>query len=128
MINEQEHKFKKLVRNIRKMDELEKQSKQAYAERNKVVAALARILAHSHSVYMARHQGENWDDDWRTVLVIELPDHGQITWHFHDSEKYLLNGLDEYPEYKWDGHTTEEKYDRLLSYAFEQHELTDATD
>ena len=107
-----------------KIQELEKQKNQAYAERNKVVAALAHILAKQYiNVGVAKHQGEDWEDDWRNVLVIDLPDQGQITWHFHDSEQCLLDGFNDWPDYQWDGHTTEEKYERLLEYALEGFEL-----
>lgn len=100
---------------------LDKQKNQAYAERNKVVAALARLVNANiwfkATVGIAMHaeSDTNWESDWRTILVIELPT-GQLTWHFHDSEKYLLEGLAEIKDYKWDGHSTEEKYKRLLNF------------
>jgi hypothetical protein len=103
----------------RQIEALIKQKDQAYSERNKVVAALAHVLSHvffsNINVGVAQHDinDKDWEADWRTILVIELPA-GQVTWHFHDSEKYLLEGLPTFDDYKWDGHTTEEKYNRLL--------------
>jgi hypothetical protein len=100
---------------------LERQKNQAYSERNKVVAALAHLLSRNifrnTRVGVAQHDptDKDWENDWRTILVIELPT-GQVTWHFHDSEKYLLEGLPILDDYKWDGHTTEEKYRRLLEF------------
>jgi hypothetical protein len=100
-------------------EELEKlrvQKDQAYSERNKVVAALARTIRNlGLDVYVAKHIEEDWEDDWRNILVIELPT-GQITWHFHDSELDLLKTFKVREGYIYDGHTTEEKYQRLLNY------------
>lgn len=92
----------------------------AYAERNKCIAALAnfiRDIAHpNYRVYAALHpaEDESWDDDWRTILVIERDSIVQMAWHFHDSEKYLLKRLPVNNLYKWDGHTTDEKYRKLV--------------
>lgn len=98
----------------------------AYAERNKCVVGLA-IMAQKlgYPAFTAIHpiEDESWEDVWRTILVIELPT-GQVTWHFHDSEKPLLTGLPSASEigidYKWDGHTTEEKYKRLLNLSLDK--------
>lgn len=37
---------------------------------------------------------------------------GQASWHFHDSQAYLFDGLPAY-QGAWDGHDTPEKYRRL---------------
>jgi hypothetical protein len=93
----------------------------AYAERNKVVAAIAQMINKMSwvapmRVGIAKHQGiDEWEHDWRNVLVIEVPE-GQITWHFHDSEMYLLKNLPVIDDYKYDGHSTEEKYKRLFKF------------
>lgn len=98
-------------------EELIRQKDQAYSERNKCIAALANFIrdtAHpGYRVYVAYHENKDWEDDWRTILVIEKGDI-QMTWHFHDSEKYLLTKLPIVNLYKWDGHSTDEKYKRLL--------------
>jgi hypothetical protein len=100
---------------------LESQKNNAYSERSKVVAALARLINANvwfkACVGVAQHDPNDttWESDWRTILVIELPT-GQITWHFPDSEKSLLEGLPVIDNYQWDGHTTEEKYKRLLNF------------
>lgn len=86
----------------------------AYAERNKCVALIARMaLAMGLRVGTKQHAVEDaaWEDDWRTIVFIDLPT-GQISWHFHDSEKELLKGLPEYPG-TWDGHDTPTKYERV---------------
>lgn len=99
------------------IDKLTNQKDQAYSERNKVVAAIAHIIAATGmgNVYLAKHVDADWEDDWRNILVIELPN-GQITWHFHDSEMHLLGNFELSNNYQYDGHSTEEKYKRLLDY------------
>lgn len=80
----------------------------AYAERNQLVAALAR---HYRPAYCYLPPGEN---DW-PIVYIETPA-GQLSWHIPPVEAVLLGiaDLPTTPEgYKWDGHSTEEKYERL---------------
>jgi hypothetical protein len=86
----------------------------AYSERNQILAAFARMaVALGWRAGVGRHPADDlsWENDWRTILFIDLPT-GQASWHFHDSEAHLLAGL---PAYRapWDGHTTPEKYERL---------------
>ena len=102
------------------LDELIIRKNNAYAERNKCIAALANLIrdmAHPHfRVFTTEHpiDDESWENDWRTILVIEKGDL-QMTWHFHDSEKYLLERLPVNLIHKWDGHDTKEKYNRLIN-------------
>jgi hypothetical protein len=56
---------------------------------------------------------KEWEDDWRNVVYIDLPA-GQVSWHFHDSHSQLLNDLGIYTR-SWDGHSTDEKYKRVLN-------------
>ena len=79
----------------------------AYLERNKVVAALARCFPSG----IATTAIEGWHKEWHGCVYIDLPT-GQVSWHFHDSHAYLFEGLPPYTK-PWDGHTTEEKYERL---------------
>ena len=79
----------------------------AYAERNRLVAALSK----AHPSHLARHEGDDWEIDWRWLVCIHLPT-GQATWHIHDSELELMTHLAAQPGH-WDGHSTEEKYERL---------------
>ena len=86
----------------------------AYSERNQCVALLARMaLALGWRAGVGLHPADDatWEADWRTVLFIDLPT-GQASWHFHDSERHLLAGLPSYAG-KWDGHTTDAKYERV---------------
>lgn len=98
--------------------DLEIAKNDAYRERNLCVAglaAMARLLG--YRVGIADHQpqeGEEWDDEWRNVLFIDLPT-GQVSWHLHISEWDNFSHLPAYPD-AWDGHDTPEKYQRLQSF------------
>ena len=99
----------------------EKERDQAYAERAKLLAAIAWHCIHGDGphgderVWVARHEGEDWDDDWRTILFIQSDQAGQFSWHFHKDDAKLL-GFIPRGENTWDGHTTEDKYERLLRW------------
>lgn len=90
---------------------LEEQKNGAYSERNKLVAALSKFFPAS----IEKHVGENWDDDWRNVIFIDLPT-GQASWHIHDSELFMFTHLKSSGR-TWDGHSTDEKYHRLAALA-----------
>jgi hypothetical protein len=86
-----------------------KQSKdQAYWERNQLVRFLTTVLP---SFRMIHEYDPEWDPDWMNIIVVQTNE-GQLSWHIHNNElpmfKHLL-----LTEAKWDGHTTEEKYQRL---------------
>lgn len=99
-----------------------------YRERTFVVAALAKLacvrgpLGAGESYYdawLARHEGENWENDWRWILYVIYGGH-QLSWHIHDSELPLFDGVArlnlkrEGPVPAWDKHTTFEKYRRIF--------------
>ncbi len=84
-------------------------SADAYLERNKVVAALAKCFPSG----IARTAIEGWSDDWHGCVYIDLPT-GQVSWHYHDSHAALFEGLPPYTK-PWDGHNTEEKYRRVAA-------------
>jgi hypothetical protein len=103
-----------IAKQRREVERLAAQKDDAYSQRNRLVAMIARMAASVGGDWRAgvgRHVGEAWDDDWRTVVFIDLPS-GQISFHFHDSEKDLLRGLPAYPG-EWDGHSDEEKWARI---------------
>lgn len=86
-----------------------------YQERDRLVAALSKV----YPSYLKLHPAdEPWDDDWRTIVFIELPT-GQASWHIHDSEVKLFTHL-LWGGAEWDGHTTEEKYRRVDALPSEQ--------
>lgn len=79
----------------------------AYIERNKVVAALARLFPAG----LKRTDIPGWNKEWHGCVYIDLPT-GQVSWHYHDSQAHLFEGLPAY-DGEWDGHDTQEKYRRL---------------
>jgi hypothetical protein len=93
---------------------LSQQKDDAYAERDKVIAALTK----SFPSHLTRHKdmpGESWDAEWLNVVCIHLPT-GQATWHIHISELPWfahLNGINLIC-HGYDGYTTAEKYQRLF--------------
>ena len=90
---------------------LREQKDGAYQERDQLVAALSAMFPAS----LERHpDGEEWDDDWRWIVFIDLPT-GQATWHIHDSELPMFDHLPRLAGRTWDGNTTPEKYARLAA-------------
>lgn len=86
----------------------------AYSERNACVAAMAKMaIANGWKAGLRKTTIEGWDDCWQNCCWIEFPT-GQASWHYHNDDAYLFDGLPEYTE-PWDGHTTPEKYARLLA-------------
>lgn len=123
------------------MDEINRlvrEKDQAYKERNQLVAALSKLF--ETCSWLGRHvdePGEDWDNEWRWIVFIH-PEHcGQMSWHIHDSDLPMFEHLFREPErvvqpiynamgvktglYEsdrgapWDGHSSEEKYQRLLN-------------
>ena len=81
----------------------------AYSERNQLVALLSKVFPAS----IEKHEGEDWEDDWRNIVFIKLPT-GQASWHIHDSELPMFSHLSSVRP-TWYRHTTEEKYNRIES-------------
>ncbi len=97
---------------------------QAYWERNQLVRALTLL----YPSWLERHPetDKEWEDDWRWIVFVEIPTHSrnyvqafeiknnsQLSWHIHDSEKRYFEHLEVRYGNSWDGHTTDEKYERL---------------
>jgi hypothetical protein len=88
----------------------------AYSERNLCVGVIARMAEKlGWPVWLGKHEGGEWDHDWRNILFIETPA-GQISWHLHDREMHYF---ERFPacDTPWDGHSTTEKYERALAAA-----------
>lgn len=79
-----------------------------YRERNQIAAGLAHLVMVAGGNAWIGHDPS--EPDW-PVLFIELPT-GQVSWHFAPTDVDLLEGIPT-SERPWDGHTTEEKYQRL---------------
>ena len=104
------------VERLRKRCEaLESAKNSAYAERDQCVALIAR-MAFAMGLYVRRkfhpESDTEWEGDWRNIVMVCLPT-GQATWHFHDSEAHLLEGIPWGGLEDWDGHDTPEKYRRV---------------
>jgi len=94
-----------------------------YDERNRCVAAMASMAQRlGWPTWRGTHEPEgdpNWDAEWLNVIYIQLPT-GQVSWHIHDRD---LPQFAHVPtafsratfSKKWDGHTTEQKYERLAA-------------
>lgn len=53
------------------------------------------------------------EPDWAVLYV--YTEAGQLSWHISPDDMDLFGHLEIVPGVKWDGHTTEEKYERLAS-------------
>lgn len=85
---------------------------EVYKERNLCVMSFAYMAKEvGWNCGIGKHVGEEWDDEWRNVIFVETP-LGQVSWHIHDKELPLFHFLGVYRG-GWDGHSTEEKYERL---------------
>lgn len=78
----------------------------AYHERNRLVALLARMFPSG----VSKTEIEGWDPAWHNCVYIDLPT-GQVSYHFHDREAPLFEGLPPY-QGKWDGHTKDIVHER----------------
>lgn len=76
-----------------------------YRERASLIAFLASVYGGTIGF---TDEGE---PDW-PVVTIESP-YGQMTWHVSPDDVDLFDFLPEDETALWDGHTTEEKYERL---------------
>lgn len=94
---------------VAKQTEADKNS--AYAERNKLVAALSKLFPASLELAVSG-VNEPIDPEWKWVVIIDLPT-GQVSWHIKTSEFPMFGHLLCGTGRKWDGHTTEQKYERL---------------
>ena len=79
-----------------------------YAERNRLVAALAHLFSN------AAWRGLDPEAPGWTVVYIELPG-GQVSWHIPDAEMEQFPALALRDPSNWDGHDTPEKYRRLAA-------------
>lgn len=79
-----------------------------YAERNRLVAALAHLFAN------AAWRGLDPSAPDFTIVYIDLPS-GQVSWHIPDAEMVAFPPLPLRDPTGWDGHDTDTKYERLAA-------------
>lgn len=86
----------------------------AYTARNGCIAA-ATLCAEGLGMHCWIAPDTDEPDEW-IVVGIELPS-GQVTWHLPAGYRRPLEVTcyDEKPS-RWDGHTTEQKYERIAAF------------
>lgn len=84
-----------------------------YRERNACVAAIATMaVQRGWDAFLA---ADDQEPGWH-VVFLETP-RGQLSWHVPERDLSLFSDLrvsDRPSRMSWDGHTTPEKYQRLL--------------
>lgn len=89
----------------------------------------ARLVAHLASLHPS-HIGftDPAEPDW-AVVVVETPQ-GQMSWHVSPADQGLFNHVrrTKPSDAPWDGHATEEKYERLARLTRDEHHRKIATD
>jgi hypothetical protein len=80
-----------------------------YRERAHLVAFLA--AAYNSTIGFTDPDEPDW-----AVVTIDTPE-GQMAWHISPDDMDLFGHVSNYPDARWDGHTTEEKYERLRALA-----------
>lgn len=96
-----------LMQEKRETARLREAVNKAYTERNRLVA----FIAWHYPSGVTKTDIPGWDEAWHNCVYIDLPT-GQASWHYHDDDAHLFDGLPLYNE-QWDGHTTDEKYERV---------------
>ncbi|MGK5531565.1 hypothetical protein ACSNOC_13340, partial [Streptomyces sp. URMC 129] len=85
----------------------------AYRERAQLLAWLAQ---HNPAVIAPASDVE--EPGWQVLYL--TTGHGQMTWHIAPRDAELFDGVEHVgvddPRARWDGHSTEEKYERLLEH------------
>lgn len=104
--------YKMLARQNTVLENMRASKDLAYMERNKMVCALSKLFPS----WLGRHDEADalWGKEWLNIVYIQLPT-GQVSWHIHEDLLPIFAHLEVDLSKKWDGHTTDEKYERLLS-------------
>lgn len=82
-----------------------------YTERNRLVALLASLFPSTQ----CKTSIKDWSSEWHNCVYITLPNGQQLSWHYHDKDKRLFMHVP-IRETIWDGHTTEQKYERIEQF------------
>lgn len=94
------------------LHDLVAQKDNAYAERDKCLV-LAALMAQRLGLKVGIGIDQKAESsEWASILFIDLPA-GQVSWHIHESEASMFYFVGAY-DGAWDGHTTDEKYQRVL--------------
>jgi hypothetical protein len=96
----------------RALNEAVKTKDTAYAERDKCLVLMA-LLAQRIGLKVGMGIDPKADGpEWASVLFVDLPA-GQVSWHIHFGETHWFYFVGAY-DGKWDEHTTDEKYRRVM--------------
>lgn len=90
-----------------RIEDLTEAKNKAYSERNQLIVLLTALYPSG----IKRTDIPGWLEEWKNCVYIDTPT-GQMSWHYHDKDKELFQHLPPY-EKEWDGHTTEQKYQRF---------------
>lgn len=93
---------------------LREQLAAATAERDKAYGERAHLVAYLAACYPSEIVPAESDSGAWFLVFVTTPA-GQMSWHLHEDDLDLFEPLLNAPEtgIEWDGHTTEEKYERL---------------
>jgi hypothetical protein len=72
----------------------------------------AFLVAHLASIYPSFLGHVDPDEPEWPVVFVETPS-GQMSWHISPSDVDLFSHVARDDAYVWDGHSTDEKYDRM---------------
>ena len=92
---------------LEKLDKIYQEQNDLYTERSILVSALSKI----YPAYLMEDNSENVSETYSHIACVELPT-GQATWHIHSRDLNLFDHL-VLKENNWDGHSTEEKLNRI---------------
>lgn len=75
-----------------------------YSERNLLAIAFckAAIAAGWNAGRRFDNDNNNWDEEWRHIITVDLPNGKQVSWHMSPSELQYIKDLPDYIG-EWDG-------------------------
>lgn len=88
----------------------------AYSERNKMLSVLANLVINHGLVACIGKDKMELAEEWENVIFLQLPT-GQVSFHIHKDELNLFVNIPPCYNTKWDGHSTDQKWERLLEWS-----------
>ena len=76
----------------------------AYSERNLLAIAFCKAAISAGWKAGKRYDNDhnNWDDEWRHIITVDIPNGKQVSWHISPEELPYIKDLPEYTG-EWDG-------------------------
>ncbi len=75
----------------------------------------AHLVAFLTTLYPSVGSYNDPEEPEYLVVYVETPV-GQMSWHIHPDDTDLFEGLQVVPNHMWDGHCTDEKYQKLQNF------------